>query len=457
MDLAEQSLSDDFRISGHWWLPAKPEERLPGTLSYSRDAGVRLDLTGVFNSSELDTVGFLAQPQSVRLELVLGVDADGQLFTLHRVDLLSLSSTSSFRVSYLLGGRHFFPAEEIAFGSALIQYTHLEAWSCYQFTRPGKSAAPDTFALEVPTSVATLFSTTEAGAAKELSLGAYTWQRFTLGTVEFKPNARFSIEFAKKADLRTVFAFGDDLGQLMTMLIGEPCYVRKLRLFDVDHTAVEVFYHSIIRAERALHPLEMCFSLRDIGNLAPTLVKEWFSSLPLLEPVYDLLFGTLFGRDSFVRTKFLSLTQGLETFHRRTSGGSYTGPEDFEKLCGFLGAAVPAATPEPLRRRLLDSIKYANEYSLRKRVKEVLNGLGPATLQMLKIADVAGTAELLVRTRNYLTHFDEESRTRLADDIVAMHNMNERLTALLFILTLKKLGLTEDAAARGILKRRFFK
>jgi ApeA N-terminal domain 1 len=417
---------------------------------------VRLELTGVFSSPEFDPVGFLSQPRSIRLELVLGSDADGQLFTLHKLDLLHLSSTSAFRVSYLLAGRHFFSPDEIRFSSALIQYTQLEAWSCYQLTRSSKSATPDLFSLEVPTGVTALLKASGTGVAKELSLDAHTSQRFTLGLVELKPSAHFSILFAEKADLRAAFAFGNELGQFMTMLVGELSYVKKVRLFDKDGTAVEVFYPSTIRAEGEIHPLEMCFSLRDIANVAPMLLEHWFASLPILEPVYDLLFGTLFGRDSFVRTKFLSLTQAIESFHRRVQGGTYASAEDFTNLEAALKAAVPTGIPDPLRQRISDSIKYANEYSLRKRIKEVLQGLAPATIQMLKLSDAAAGADLLVKTRNYLTHFDERSKTGLVDDIVAMHYMNERLTALLFILILKRLGLAEDTAAKGILKRRFF-
>jgi len=42
------------------------------------------------------------------------------------------------------------------------------------------------------------------------------------------------------------------------------------------------------------------------------------------------------------------------------------------------------------------------------------------------------------------------------DDIVRMHYMNVRLTALQLILILKRLGMGEAAAADGVLKRRYF-
>jgi hypothetical protein len=186
------------------------------------------------------------------------------------------------------------------------------------------------------------------------------------------------------------------------------------------------------------------------------LAENWFSSTSLLSPIYELLFGTLFNRDSFVKTKFLNLSQALESFHRRVLGGTYLPPEGYVATRSALRAAVPESVPDDLRQRISDTIKYANEYSLRKRLKELLCSLDGSTLEILKISDVAAVSDLIVKTRNYLTHFDEQSRTSLVDDIVGMHYMNERLTALLFILILKKLGMNEQFAARGVIRRRFF-
>lgn len=240
------------------------------------------------------------------------------------------------------------------------------------------------------------------------------------------------------------------------MLVGEPSYVKKLRLYDSDKRCTDVFFPSTIRVEKKIDFAEMCFPLLEISSAIEMLAENWFRSLQLLEPVYDLLFGTLFGRDTFVRTKFLNLTQALESFHRRTQDATYITPDDYSNVLATLIAAVPSGVPDPLKGRLSESLRYANGYSLRKRLKQLLGTLDPRTVQSLKISDVPGTAELIVKTRNYLTHFDEKSRTQLVDNIVGMHYMNERLTALLFILILKRLGLDEDKAAGGVLKRRYF-
>ena len=457
MDVSQYKLLDDFRVSGHWWLPDKPEEKVPGTITVGPDTAIVLELGGSFSSAEFDAHNVLSSgPRRVQLDIILGADADGDVYTLHRLHALKISSTAAFRVSYMLAGKHFSSANDIAFDSALVQYTNLEAWSCFNFTRPSKSESPDFFSIQVPTGLETLFKMDGVGQIKNLSLEAHALSRFTLSAVEIKPTARFSIGLNAAANLRTWFQLMNDLGHFMTLLIGEPSYIKKLRLFATPNTAVDVFYPSNIRREKDLHPLEMCLDFREVQKTVPMIVRNWFESLALLAPVYDLLFGTLFGRDAFVRTKFINLTQALESWHRRTVGGTYVSASEFDPVKDVLNAAVPPDVSADLKKKLSDSLEYANEYSLRKRLKELLRGLDPSTIEMLKIQDIAGTTDVIVRTRNYLTHFNENQKTTIADDVVGLHFVNERLTALLFVLILKRLGIGEGAAARGALKRRFF-
>jgi hypothetical protein len=81
MDVSAYNLLHDFRISGHWWLPAKAERKIAGTLTVNPDAGVRLELVGRFDSPEFDALGMFSS--DAPLEIVLGADADGKVYTLH--------------------------------------------------------------------------------------------------------------------------------------------------------------------------------------------------------------------------------------------------------------------------------------------------------------------------------------------------------------------------------------
>ncbi len=456
MNIGQYNLFDDFRVFGHWWLPTRQDDKIPGTLTFNREVGVRLELAGVFTSPEFKLEHIFSTLGGIRLDIVLGADADGEIYTLHNLIVSNVSKTTTFRASYLLAGISLSDPADIRFSSALVEYSYIEKWSCFQFSRPGKSSSSNYMSLDIPVNTATLFRTSTTSAIKELSLCAYALNKFTRSSVEVKPKAHFAIDLDAPADLKAIFSLLNDLGQFVTMLVGEPCYVKKLRLYDSGKTPVDVFFPSTIRKEKEIDAADMCFPLCEISNTVQALAGNWFTSLGRLGPVYDLLFGTLFGQDAFVRTKFLNLTQALESFHRRTQDATYVPATDYPVVLDALVTAIPKDVPAPLKKRLSDSLKYANEYSLRKRIKELLQSLSQGTLEALKISDIATTAELIVKTRNYLTHFDDESKTSLAGDAVGMHYMNERLTTLLFILILKRLGLDESAATNGALRRRYF-
>lgn len=177
MNISQYNLLDDFRVVGHWWLPTRQDAKIPGTLTFNREVGVKLELAGVFASPEFDVLHILSTPGGIRLDVVLGTDAEGEIYTLHNLVVTNLSSTTTFRVSYLLAGIKFADPADIRFCSALVEYSYVEKWSRFQFSRPGKSNSADYMSLEIPTNTAALFRTSATGDIKELSLFAYALNR----------------------------------------------------------------------------------------------------------------------------------------------------------------------------------------------------------------------------------------------------------------------------------------
>jgi hypothetical protein len=56
MNVSDCTFLDDFRISGHWWLPREPEESIAGVLTFTPEAGIRLELAGLFVRSDFDAL-----------------------------------------------------------------------------------------------------------------------------------------------------------------------------------------------------------------------------------------------------------------------------------------------------------------------------------------------------------------------------------------------------------------
>ncbi|MCY4262976.1 MAG: hypothetical protein OXC97_06670 [Candidatus Dadabacteria bacterium] len=48
---SELRIKDEFKKSGYFWLPAKPEKKVPGTLSITEGGDIQLELIGLFDES----------------------------------------------------------------------------------------------------------------------------------------------------------------------------------------------------------------------------------------------------------------------------------------------------------------------------------------------------------------------------------------------------------------------
>src|SRR4051812_43337042 len=83
-----------------------------------------------------------------------------------------------------------------------------------------------------------------------------------------------------------------------------------------------------------------------------TTLLNWFSSLPILRPVYDVFFATYRASGMFSESHFLHLVQAVESFDRRITGGRYLPAADYEDFYKTLVAAIPATAPAALRQKL---------------------------------------------------------------------------------------------------------
>ena len=122
----------------------------------------------------------------------------------------------------------------------------------------------------------------------------------------------------------------------------------------------------------------------------------------------------------------------------------------YEPIRELLVGAVPSGLGQEFEKKLKDMMEYGYQYSLRTRLKELLRSLKPETKTRFLEGDEKDFIDLVVKIRNYLTHYDETNRPSILDDIVKMYNLNRRLRALLIVLLLKYQSVPEDKAAAGV-------
>jgi hypothetical protein len=140
-----------------------------------------------------------------------------------------------------------------------------------------------------------------------------------------------------------------------------------------------------------------------------------------------------------IEVQFLLLCQAFESYHRQMGEGLYVGKQDYSRIVALIAAAIPSDTPADLRQRLERTLIYGNEYSLRKRLKVALGTLSPP----VKSAVVHGPTDFVstvVDTRNYLTHWSNESKPGAAHGGFLPH-LVRLMRLLVFSLLVKELGL----------------
>jgi hypothetical protein len=183
-----------------------------------------------------------------------------------------------------------------------------------------------------------------------------------------------------------------------------------------------------------------------------TMLSAWINGANRLTPLFDAYFAALYAGEMYEENRFLMFTRAAEVYHRREHPGTYLSGARFEVLREALSAVLGDTLSQNERvhaKALLGKLAFMNEYSLRRRLKDLLADLG--TLVDLVITRRSQFVGKVVEIRNHLTHYDEGS-SAARPDMRELHNLTEQLKFVLEILLLLQLGIDRQRAAEVISK-----
>ncbi|GEM_PF-3939536 len=168
-----------------------------------------------------------------------------------------------------------------------------------------------------------------------------------------------------------------------------------------------------------------------------------FAAFDKLAPAYQMYFATLRRSGLYLEHSFLSIMMAIETFDRCRRGGKYVDDGQWNVLRPLIEAHIPAGTDNGLRESLTTRLKYANEYTLRQRLR-CLAKEWAGLFDHLGI-DTARWANLVVNTRNDLVH---ESRVRpdTLDVVGGLYGLVQTLRALVEGMLMTEMGFSLDEA-----------
>jgi len=438
---------EEFEYKGIWWLPHKPKEQVSGTFKFTPNEGAVLDLIGSFK--DITGMNKMLEP-----EIILGISSDGKNITLHNCfetkSNLNFPGllTSSFYANIAFVGAHFQKTEDIKFKSLSVHYLYLDEWFNvsgfdiqhlfdekevvirYKLAEPIQAAIDDyKILLDVRAT-----GPTHSIVQKEASIKQRTY-------IRVEPSGEKSFDEYLNIMYR--------IQNFLSLGIMEPVYplvvegiteVNKEMINDKTYNPpVKIYYRvsDIPKAPKTLLPFDMLFTFKDISDRFEVFLRNWFEKADLLEPVYNLHFGTLYNPRMYLEHRFLSLLQAIESYHRRTMKNFELPEEQHKNRIVEILNAVSHGHKDWLKNKLA----YSNEPNLRRRLKEILEKFADVLNKFIPDKDFF--IHKVVTTRNYLTHYDETLKEQSAEG-KELYHFTQKLKILLEICLLKELGFTSE-------------
>jgi hypothetical protein len=422
---------EEFEYNGIWWLPEEPDKEIHGILKFHPIKGANLELSGSFKELKSGAV----RPEDLHLDpdIILGSTSNGEItlykcvqntcqFVISRPE----ASSSSFAARVVFVGPCFEQEEDIVFDSIALSYPYLEEW-----TGISGFQAKLYYVQERSRQIDIVYSHPQEVEIEidDLSI-SFDYELSVSNLLPVIKEANLKQTTFIEIEPRERRHFDDYLNDIcyhvqnfLSLAIGIPVYpviikgkteACRWELSDgrTVYKDILIFYQvrSLSDLPEKIGSSDMLFPFEDISGDFESCLRNWFRKSEILGPVYDLYFGTVYNPSMYLQHQFLSLIQAIESYHRRTHGGKYLSDDDYEKVSGTLVEAIPQDVDRDFSESLRQRLKYHNEFSLRRRLKEILREYGKVA--DLLIHDRKGFADDVVNTRNFLTHYDRDLETK---------------------------------------------
>ncbi|HQJ87961.1 MAG TPA: hypothetical protein PLY91_05405 [Methanoregulaceae archaeon] len=412
----------NFEVTGLWWLPGQEEKRTCGTLTFSRDEGGRLSLIGAFGDiTQLTETG----PRIV----IHGRSKDGRVFTL--LDCWRQGSQLSsggiycedYFTSMAVEGFHFNGEEDLQFDAATVRYPLLEDW----LREGGLRATIEQEEATRGISNTTFGCTPPEGKTfrlRDVTLSFnYRYQAsFILrrATLIYSQVALF--EYPEKRSLDAILRDITKLRDFLSLALNRPIYPDTITVtssnlterFGEEDRLLPIRIHLVSGItevpEGNLAPWDPLFFFTEVRDRFPIVYQRWLDLYDDLRPAIHSTFAALAAGNEYNIDRLLSLTQAVESLHRRLFDGTYMVDEAFETLKATLVATLPSDLEPDARASFVSKIGYMNEFSQRKRVKDLIRRIETdfGTDSMNHLDNRGEFIGKLAATRNYYTHFTPE-------------------------------------------------
>lgn len=424
---------DDVEIHGKWFLPINPRRKIRGTLRYTPSDGARLSLDEFLFSDE--SVAFsVTEP-----DFILGVSMAGEKITLYKCSGVG----SAFRAYQAFVGDHFTKQEQMSFRFLTLEYIYLEEWADLEKLWYERIKESKDFIVRYKYKDPLLLAESED---YKVHLGfGYSLSMNKKFGMDIDQNCQIFIEFSRRTNIEDCLSMTKLIQNFISLALLRPSGLKKFQCFKDNHSigskiSLMMQPVGLVYDEDSHRYYDKLFSLSDVRNDVGDIIKNWIGKLDLLSPVYNLYFSVLQSSFMYEEHKFLNYAQALETYHRRAIGGIYQEKEEYIKgAYKQLINSLPHDMESDFKKSVSSMLRYAYQYSFRKRIRELINNTLSCLPDDLVIDNnyIEIFVEKIVSTRNWLTHHDDKGKAVEGSDL---YYLSLWLKMIIEVSLLKEIG-----------------
>jgi hypothetical protein len=435
-------------MSGFFWLPQDPDHKIPGNLKISDGGGIELETVGNFDKE------ITAFTDNMALSRIVGhIEKEGYVTLddcFYRSKNISLNgiSKSKLYVNRLMCGVQYNQDEVVLFDSFKFSIEGLDEWlnicgikAEYDFSKKTASInfispEEEVFNLSEQLQLKFTFSWTLPGFPVVTEAKITQKAFIELSSTESKPLDYFMLMAYKLVNF-ICFAI-DQTVSIRDVSAKHSDLKREVSNGKFSQIPIKIYYQSPLFSEDVakIDWHSMLFKFCQIKDNAEEIFINWLNAYDIIEPALNLYFSSKTGAHKYLNGRFLSLVQGLETYHRRTSKETLMPESEFEDLV----SDIVKSSADEHKEWLIGLLKHGNEINLRKRLKKIIN----------PFKNLVGTNKIrskiirnIVNARNYYTHFNTELESKVVND-QELWDLCMKMEAIFQLHLLKSVGFADE-------------
>ena len=449
-------IDEPITFSGFFWLPEEPDFHVPGDLHISEVGEPRLEVRlQEISPGWRHLINASMSGNGYEATRILGIHGGQGQFTLEECRVTKWQTFGipftelTLIAKFALAGCHYDPGEKVTFDEFTFSVEGLDEWLAVsginvQFDSEIKKSfidvhVPEVISLDLPD-----------GAVLKFKFGmTFPSLTRTITEAHVTQKAYASLVSCESKPIDYFTSLATKLRNFLRLVIGRPVsmdsatgYSRELTRSDggggETRVPIQVYYREAgaSNQKQEVSWFHMLFLYTEVQSQLEEKLADWLQSYDVFGPAIDVYFTAMANTSQYLEVEFLQRVQGLETLHRRSSLETEMPGDEYIGILDSLLSACPSDRREWLRSRL----RYANELSLRKRLRAMIEPFerffGSNRQQKDFIAKV-------VDTRNYLTHYDKslEGQTAEGQDL---WELTKALEALFLLHLLRSIGFDNE-------------